>query len=132
MAPSTPIERVASTARWAAATSLSAVGSVVPALPAHANVAPQATSPSDAAAKKVKGTDGGGTALGRPVGRPRQEPSAGLVEERDCSSAMVIRGPQQADHGRCRRLERHGWIQFTQVNLWAERTFAELLTDRVP
>src|SRR5665213_3954396 len=77
MAPSTPIERVASMARCAAATTWSSVGLTMPYERNQINATPQPTRPSDAAARKLNGTDGGGTALGSPGGRPCHPPARG-------------------------------------------------------
>src|SRR5665213_1045637 len=76
-APSTPIERVASMARCAAATTRSSVGSTMPTERNQINATPHPTKPSDAAARKLNGTDGGGTALGSPGGRPCHPPAPG-------------------------------------------------------
>jgi Aconitase family (aconitate hydratase) len=76
-APSTPVDRVASTPKWAAATTWSAVGSATAAARAQTTAAPHATSPRAAAARKLSGTDGGGTTVGSPGGRPGQAPGPG-------------------------------------------------------
>ena len=73
------MDKVASTPRCAATTTWPAVGSNAAADPAQTRVAPQATSPNAAAARKVSGTDGGGTAPGSPGGRPGQEAAAGCT-----------------------------------------------------
>ena len=68
------MDSVASTPKWAAATTGSAVGSVVAAPRAQIKAAPQAISPRAAAARKLSGTPGGGTTAGTPGGRPGQAP----------------------------------------------------------
>src|SRR5215472_4419238 len=71
------MDRVASTPKWAAATTGSAVGSAIADPRAQISAAPQATSPTEAAARKLSGTDGGGTTAGTPDGRSGQEPDPG-------------------------------------------------------
>jgi len=64
-------------AKCAAATTWSAVGSTTPKARDQINAAPHATSPRDPAARKLRGTDGGGMPLGSPGGRPCHAPAFG-------------------------------------------------------
>src|ERR1035437_7399547 len=98
MAPSTPIERVASMARSAAATTWSSVALPVPYERNQINVTPHPTRPSDAAARKLNGTDGGGTALGSPGGRPRHPPAG---SDGATSEDTTVPGGYVTKHG-CR------------------------------
>ena len=81
------------------ATTESAVGSVTPAVRVHTNAVPQATSPSDAAARKASGTEGGGTPPGTPAGRPFQEAVGGGPALRG-DSAVMVAARQEAGHHR--------------------------------
>src|ERR1017187_3864486 len=98
MAPSTPIERVASMARCAAATTWSSVGLTMPYERNQINVTPHPTRPSGAAARKLNGTDGGGTALGSPGGGPRHPPAG---SDGATSEATTVPGGYVTNHG-CR------------------------------
>src|ERR1019366_3076187 len=97
MAPSTPIERVASMARCAAATTRSSVGSTVPYERNQISPTPLPTRPSDAAARNLNGTAGGGTALGSPGGRPCHPPAG---SDGATSEATTVPSDYVANHGR--------------------------------
>ena len=92
---------------------------------------PQAMSPKAAAARKLSGTDGGGTPPGTPAGRPAQAPVGGRTAAPVGSVAIAAVG-QQAGHRRRRCFDRHGQFKRTGVELRTERAFAELLADRRP
>src|SRR6185437_4453265 len=76
-APATPMDKVASIPKWAAATTGSAVGSAIAISRAQIRVMPQAISPAAAAARKLSGTEGGGTTAGTPGGLPGHAPGTG-------------------------------------------------------
>jgi hypothetical protein len=97
------MDSVASMPRWAVATTESAVGSVTPAVRTHTNAVPQATSPSDAAARNASGTEGGGTPPGTPAGRPFQEAVGGGPDTWGDLAVMVATG-QEAGHHRRRTM----------------------------
>jgi len=84
-------------ARCAAATTWSSVGLTVPYERNQINVTPHPTKPSDAAARKLNGTDGGGTALGSPGGRPCHPPTG---SDGATSEATTVPSGYATDHGR--------------------------------
>ncbi len=89
-------------ARCAAATTWSSVGSTMPYERNQINVTPHPTRPSDAAARKLNGTDGGGTALGSPGGRPCHPPAGSdgaTSEATTVPSGYVTNRGRRADGG---------------------------------